>query len=477
MEANASALTSLYKRFDFGSAFRNSAVMNRINPRLFIGVLFVWMWLASTISASAAQSPNAAIPYVPTRHDTVRDLLWLADVTTNDVVYDLGSGDGRVVIAAARDFHARHAVGIELDEQLVRESRSNAVAAGVSDRVEFIHGDLFTNDFSPASVVVLYLGHGANLDLREKIIRTLKPGTRVVSHQFSMGEWIKDKTLDVRTAFLGMYSERWNQFKTNPDVPDFDGSGSRYDHDTLSAWIVPAPIAGVWRGNVQTESGVRELKLTLHQRLSGSSGTFLITGPTNIQGGVGIDLWGDHLRCWCTTTKADWFQNQTWFEGHVQGNNLIGDLWMQHGTNFVQTQFTARRDQADFAGTWEWTGSSNAPVQLKIERRDGQWAVFYADQNREKNQWRDDTRPVAVPDFYDFGGGLYFTLLLGREGNSRRMGPQDGWLIGEAVMDEGTLKGTLTFYPYTDTFGLPQTPGTSTPPSNRLDWRPKRVAP
>jgi precorrin-6B methylase 2 len=142
---------------------------------------------------------------VPTRHDTVRDLLWLADVSTNDVVYDLGSGDGRVVIAAVRDFHARRAVGIELDAKLVDASRSNAVAAGVADRVKFIHGDLFTNDFSAASMLVLYLGQGANLDLRAKVIRTLKTGARVASHQYGMGEWMKDKTLIVRTYMLGMY--------------------------------------------------------------------------------------------------------------------------------------------------------------------------------------------------------------------------------------------------------------------------------
>lgn len=224
-------------------------------------------------------APSTTIPFLPTRHQTVRDLLWMAEAGTNDVVYDLGSGDGRIVIAAVRDFGARKAVGIELDSQLVRESREKAAQAGLADRVHFIQGDLFTNNFSEASVVALYLGQAANLELRAQLVRALKPGARVVSHQFGMGEWKADKLLDARTMFLGMYSEQWNQFRTNPDVPEFDGTGGRVNHDVLSVSIVPAPVAGVWRGKVALESGEGELKLTLHQRLSQVAGHFSFASP------------------------------------------------------------------------------------------------------------------------------------------------------------------------------------------------------
>jgi precorrin-6B methylase 2 len=192
--------------------------MKRIQRSLLVAGLSACTLLAGKICSWADSVTNTAlqrntIPYVPTRHDTVRDLLWLADVGTNDVVYDLGSGDGRIVIAAVRDFGARRAVGIEINPQLIQESRENAAQAGVSNRVQFINGDLFTNDLSQASVVVLYLGHGANLDLRAQLVRNLKPGTRVVSHQFDMGEWTADKLLDVRTVFLGMYGTVYNEFK------------------------------------------------------------------------------------------------------------------------------------------------------------------------------------------------------------------------------------------------------------------------
>jgi SAM-dependent methyltransferase len=464
--------------------------MNRVNQALLLAVPFGGL-LAPALSQAAAAATNPAapaisIPYVPTRHDTVKDLLWLAEVSTNDIVYDLGSGDGRVVIAAVRDFHARRAVGIELDTNLVQASRSHAVLTGVADRVQFIQGDLFTNDFSAASVLVLYLGHSANLDLRAQLVRTLRPGARVVSHQFGMGEWTKDKTLDVRTVVLGMYGEMGNEFRTNPDVPDYDDRPDRRNHDTLSAWIVPAPAAGIWRGKVRTGSGEGELKLTLHQRLSGVSGSFELLGPTNIQGGVQADLWGNHLRCWCIPNRAGWQGNQIWIDGHVSGDNLSGGLRMWQGTNSVETGWVARRDPADFTGTWEWTGVSNAPVQLKLERRGGRLVATYTDKNREQNAWRDDTKPVPVFDLYDFGGGFYFTLLLGLEGNSysrasRRMGTQNGWVVGEGVMEGGTLKGTLAFHPYAELrtgLGQPSEPNRGSDPfARRRDWQPKRVGP
>lgn len=482
--------------FDFHYLFHNAADMNETRWTFYLVALAAWCWLAGTPpSRAATPGTNAtpqksSIPYVPTRHDTVRDLLWMADVSTNDVVYDLGSGDGRVVIAAVRDFHAHRAVGIELDAKLVQESRSNAAAAGVADRVEFIQGDLFAQDFSAASVVVLYLGHRPNLDLRPHIIRTLKPGARVVSHGFGMGEWMKDKRFDVRTPHLGMYGEMFNEFRNNPDVPDFDDRSDRRNYDTLSAWIVPAPVAGVWRGKVRTEAGERELKLTLHQRLSDVSGSFQLQEPTDLAGSVTADLWGDNLRCWCIPTNTPGYPNQMWIDGHVQGDSLSGGLRRWQGTNSIETLWTARRDQTDFTGTWEWLGASNAPVQFKIERRNGLLTATCTDKNREKNAWRDDTKPATVLDIYDFGGGFYFTLLLGMEGTSyqggsRRMGPQDGWLIGEAVMENGTLKGTLAFHPYSRSrmpdLDRPKQPKPMelrpAPPSARRDWQPKRVAP
>ena len=435
---------------------------------------------------SVPHTPST-IPYVPTRHDTVRDLLWLADVGTNDVVYDLGSGDGRVVIAAVRDFGARRAVGIEVNPQLVRESRENAAQAGVASRVEFIQGDLFTNDFSLANVVVLYLGHEANLDLRARLVRTLKPGARVVAHKFGMGEWPADKTLDLRTPHLGMYGEHANPFGDNPDVPDFTSIPSQGSHDTLSVWLVPVPLAGVWRGKVRLEGGESELRLTLHQRLAGLSGTFQLQGCTNAAGYLQPDFWGDHFRCGFWATNASHCGFMMMFDGHVTGHALKGTLAMLGGDQARELPWEARRDSADFTGTWEWLALTNTPVQLKIERHDGRLTATYQDKSRATLADPNGSQPMPVADFYDFGGGFYFTLLLGREGTSRRMGPDEGWLIGEARLLGNALTGSIAFYPYSQhTFwsaGLASPPQPGQPDNQAMsqpgwrEWLPNRVAP
>jgi ribosomal protein L11 methylase PrmA len=137
------------------------------------------------------------VPFVPTPEKTVAAMLQLAKVGPNDVVYDLGSGDGRIVIAAARR-HGARGVGIDIDPQRIKESRANARKAGVSARVEFREGDLFKADISEASVVTLYLLPSLNLKLRPKLLAELKPGTRVVSYGFDMGEW-----QPAATAFVG----------------------------------------------------------------------------------------------------------------------------------------------------------------------------------------------------------------------------------------------------------------------------------
>jgi SAM-dependent methyltransferase len=140
--------------------------------------------------------PGAEVPYVQTPHEVVGEMLRLAVVGPRDVVYDLGSGDGRVVIAAARDFGAR-GVGVEIDPKLVAESVESARRAGVADRVTFRAGDLFQTDLGEATVVTLYLSPELNLRLRPKLLRELRPGARIVSHDFDMGDWTPAQTVRV----------------------------------------------------------------------------------------------------------------------------------------------------------------------------------------------------------------------------------------------------------------------------------------
>lgn len=145
-------------------------------------------------------APQILAPYVPSPPEVVERMLSLAAVTRTDVVYDLGSGDGRIPIAAAR-IHGARGVGLEIDPRRIEESRANARAAGVDHLVDFRQQDVLTADVSPATVVTLYLLSSANAQLRPMLTRQLRPGTRIVSHAFSMGPgWPPDKVDRFTTA-------------------------------------------------------------------------------------------------------------------------------------------------------------------------------------------------------------------------------------------------------------------------------------
>jgi precorrin-6B methylase 2 len=152
-------------------------------------------------SPVAAQAPSRApdVVYDPTPHPIVAEMLKLARIGPKDIVYDLGCGDGRIVIAAARQFGAR-AVCVDIDPQRIRESRANARRAGVAERIVFLTQDLFETEIGEATVVTLFLWPEVNLKLRPKLWRELKPGTRVVSYIHSMGDWRPQQTINVESA-------------------------------------------------------------------------------------------------------------------------------------------------------------------------------------------------------------------------------------------------------------------------------------
>nr|WP_242038368.1 methyltransferase domain-containing protein [Chroococcidiopsis sp. [FACHB-1243]] len=182
------------------------------------------------------------VPYVPTPQPVVDAMLKLANVGKNDVIYDLGSGDGRIPITAAQRYGAR-GIGIEIDPQLVQEANRNAKTAGVSDRVQFSQQDLFQTDMSEATVVTLYLLTENNLKLRPKLLQELKPGTRIVSHNYGMGEWKPERVeqIDGRTIYLWTVPEKipenlrsefniWKNLISKTEDRSDEGSKS-YSHD------------------------------------------------------------------------------------------------------------------------------------------------------------------------------------------------------------------------------------------------------
>lgn len=170
----------------------------------------------TTTQSPATEQPERTpdVVYVPTPEVVVQTMLETAKVNKNDVLYDLGSGDGRIVITAAQKYGAR-GTGIELRPELVKEAQENAKKAGVADRAQFKQADLFTTNFSDATVITLYLLPELNVKLRPRLLKELKPGTRIVSHDFDMGDWKPDRTVKVK----GPQREHTIYFWTVPENP------------------------------------------------------------------------------------------------------------------------------------------------------------------------------------------------------------------------------------------------------------------
>jgi ubiquinone/menaquinone biosynthesis C-methylase UbiE len=157
--------------------------------------------IAQTLAQAATRTPD--VIYVPTPQEVVDTMLSLAKPTKNDLVYDLGCGDGRIVVTAAKKYGAR-GIGVDIDPNRIAEANANVRAENVGDRVRIVQGDLFEFDFKDATIVTLYLLPSLNLKLRPKLWRELKPGTRVVSHDFDMGDWVPEQKVSVasRTVYF-----------------------------------------------------------------------------------------------------------------------------------------------------------------------------------------------------------------------------------------------------------------------------------
>jgi SAM-dependent methyltransferase len=206
------------------------------------GVVALLLAGASLAAQDTAASRTPDVHYVPTPHHVVEAMLRLTAVGPNDLVYDLGSGDGRIPIAAAKRFGAR-GVGIDIDPARIKEANANAKVQGVTDRVRFLQADLFKTDFSSATVVTLYLLPSLNVKLRPTLFRVLKPGTRIASHAFEMGEWQPDAKLEI------------------------EGTNAFF-------WTIPVDVRGDWNWELKTAEGVQKHTITFQQRFQKASGSW-----------------------------------------------------------------------------------------------------------------------------------------------------------------------------------------------------------
>ena len=186
---------------------RVTGLIQRRTARRIRTVLYAIILAASMAGMGCGEQPTSAttslrepdVRHEPTSPDVAQVMFRLANVNTGEVVYDLGCGDGRIVITAVREFGAR-GVCVDIDPQRIAESRENARAAGVTENIRFLNQDLFEADVSEASVVMLFLSAELNLKLRPKLLRELKPGARIVSHWHDMGDWAPQKVVRVKSG-------------------------------------------------------------------------------------------------------------------------------------------------------------------------------------------------------------------------------------------------------------------------------------
>jgi SAM-dependent methyltransferase len=216
-------------------------------------VLFTGSVLA--LAGSNAIAATASVPYVPTPQVVVDRMLEIGKVSAQDYLIDLGSGDGRIVVTAAQRYGA-HGFGVDLNPTRIAEANSNARKAGVTDKVSFYQRDLFETDLTRATVITMYLLPRVNLLLRPKLL-DLRPGTRIVSHDFSMDDWKPDEceSIDVREKY-----------------------GSAPGNSSIYFWVVPAKVTGAWRWQLPVGGKPQSYELALDQKFQMISGSVRVGG-------------------------------------------------------------------------------------------------------------------------------------------------------------------------------------------------------
>lgn len=258
--------------------------------------IFSTLFLA-VLSMAVFQERIPDVPYVPTPPEVVEAMLAMAEVSKDDMLYDLGCGDGRIVITAAKMFGSR-GIGIDIDPQRIKECHENARNEGVEDRVEFFQTDIFKTDFSKANVVALYMLTEINLRLRPIFFKNLNPGTRIVSHDYDMGKWKPDKEI--------LIEDNW-------------------DVHAVYLWIIPANVTGTWAWSMLADSGNKRFTLNLDQSFQYVKGEAFENNelvPVSINGGKidGITL------TFTLEREKSGSRERLFFEGSVIDHSIVGTV-------------------------------------------------------------------------------------------------------------------------------------------------------
>jgi len=279
-------------------------------------------------SFQAAQQKQLDVPYVPTKYPVVDEMLRMADIQKSDIVYDLGCGDGRLVVGAAQKYGA-HGVGFDIDPERIQESWENATKAGVKNLVQFFEQDLFQADFHEATAMTIYLLTSVNLRLRPKLLRELRPGTRLVSHNFGMGEWKPDQSSEVM-------------------VDDIS-------HDVF-LWIIPANVSGTWTWTMGKPAVKGEMNLEQHFQVPSGSAT-VGGAATEIKD---LTLKGDQIRFVIDRPVEEKLVSMV-FEGKAAGHNISGTIKFQAGGKEI---------------IWEWKAHRNPATEKPLDAEQGRTSRF-----------------------------------------------------------------------------------------------------
>ena len=276
------------------------------------------------LSAALAAAPGSAqdfgdTPYVQTPQNVVERMLEIAHVGPGDYVIDLGSGDGRMVITAAAKFGAR-GFGVDLDPRLVALANQRAARAGVADRAVFYERDLYDTDLSEATVITIYLLPEVNLMVRPKLLATLKPGTRIVSHDYDMGEWRPDAQLVM-------------------DAPD--KTVGRDKKSKVFFWVVPANAAGKWRWQLPLAGRTAAFELSVAQNFQVITGDVVVDGkPCPLEN---ARLQGEEISFSIDDTSA---RLRYEFAGRISGAGITGTAQVRGATQQRELEWEAARTEA-----------------------------------------------------------------------------------------------------------------------------------
>ena len=354
-------------------------MLKRRYYRLGAFAAFIVLTIALSVITGLADKmrPELDVPYEPTHPSVVKAMLRLANVTKGDVQYDLGCGDGRIVVTAVAEMGATRAVGIDLNPQRLKEAEERAKQSGVDDRIRYIQGNIMEVDASPATVVSMYLLDSVNLMVRPKLFMELRPGSRCVAHAFHMHDWKQDKIIQHPKA----------------------------RNNRISFWIIPAHLGGTWKWSTTVPAGAVQNSLDLTQAFQVVDGTISTEGKSG--GKVQSPYVYGKDFSFSANINAKGQNVKVNYKGVVEGDTIRGTQEWSNGQKYV---WVAKRERTNPYGTWELNvkGPVDLSGTLTLNKKGNKISASYF----VKTEGRDE----KVRDIYVWGNSIYFRLpMYGRE--------------------------------------------------------------